>query len=126
MNAQRSTSTPRSPRLRSSALSAVCLCLVCLCGCQYQSTTTETTNHVYLGTPKPGDKLAAAPKAGKAAKADPSDQSDQTDRPPAIAITTTVDVSQQKPIEVSPGRELSPAREAEVRDNTIPVSAGGL
>lgn len=111
------------------------VCLFCagllqlLCtGCQSQR--YDTTVNVY-GAPEAPMALACG--AGLPAATAETPTARGTLRARALQAVV-VNVSDNlggttKPIEISPGRELSPARAAQVRDNTIPLSgadaAGG-
>lgn len=93
----------------------VCTIALLLAGCQYQTVEVQIT--------QPPPAVCAAAAAKTKSQTSPTGQTGPTGQTsPTIRIT----VSQDKPVEVSPGRELSPARSAQLRDNTVPVSGTGL
>lgn len=96
-------------------------------GCQSQR--YDTTVNVY-GGPSPGPGLLACDAgAFPAAEAEaPTARGVLRARAQQAVVVNVSDNlgGTTKPIEISPGRELSPARAAQVRDNTIPLSSAGL
>ncbi len=99
-------------------------------GCQSQR--YDTTVNVYGGQPGP-ELLACDAGAFPAAEAEaPTARGVLRARGVQAVVVNVSDNlgGTTKPIEISPGRELSPAREGQIRDsangNTIPLSSAGL